>query len=234
VGIRLWVVSGDDASRLPHLASRSPVYIADGHHRYETAVAYARERPEADRLPAFVVSVKDPGLAVLATHRVIYGAARDVSALLERWRRWFDVGRVAPCADRLERLGELGARGTACIVALPDAADLSLVLRPDAALDDAPDLGRSAAVRALDVARVEALVVQPLLRASTATPTLTYTPDPRQAFDAVRKGGAATAVLLNPTRVEQVLAVADAGDVMPPKSTYFAPKVPSGIVLRPS
>ena len=72
-----------------------------------------------------------------------------------------------------------------------------------------------------------------ILGAGTATPVLAYTPDPRAAFDAVRSGQAAAAVLLNPTKVEQVFAVADAGDVMPPKSTYFVPKVPSGLVLRP-
>src|SRR5438094_725282 len=64
-------------------------------------------------------------------------------------------------------------------------------------------------------------------------PAVAYTPDPRAAFDAVRAGKAAAAVLLNPTKVDEVFAVADAGEVMPPKSTYFAPKVPSGIVLRP-
>jgi uncharacterized protein (DUF1015 family) len=87
-------------------------------------------------------------------------------------------------------------------------------------------------VRALDVARVEALVVKPILHADTSTPTLRYTADAREALASVRQGASA-AVLLNPTRVEQVFAVADAGDVMPPKSTYFAPKVPSGLVLRP-
>jgi hypothetical protein len=88
-------------------------------------------------------------------------------------------------------------------------------------------------VRALDVARVETLVVRPLLRADASTPTLGYTADARAALASAEQG-ASTAVLLNPTRVEQVFAVADAGDVMPPKSTYFAPKVPSGVVLRPS
>ena len=88
-------------------------------------------------------------------------------------------------------------------------------------------------MRALDVAIVETLVVQEILSAGTSTPTLTYTADARAAFEAVRQGNATSAVLLNPTKVEQVFAVADAGNVMPPKSTYFAPKVPSGLVLRP-
>ena len=233
VGIRLWVVEGQPAANLAALAGRAQLYIADGHHRYETAVAYARENPRADRVLAFIVSANDPGLAILPTHRIIFGAGRDVAKLIELWRQWFDVGRVAPCADPMERLAQLGAGRTACIVAWPGDYDLSLVLKPDAPLDKVPGLGRSAAVRSLDVARVETLVVGYILGAGAATPSLAYTPDARAAFDAVRKGGAAAAVLLNPPRVEQVFAVADAGDVMPPKSTYFVPKVPSGLVLRP-
>jgi len=242
VGIRFWVVGGEVASRLPHLASRLPLYIADGHHRYETAVTYARERPggEADRVLAFVASAGDPGLAILPTHRVVFGAGRDATKLIAQWRTWFDVGRVAPCADRLERLGELSRGGggggggrTACIVAFPDGNDVSLALKPDAPLDQVAELGRTPAVRALDVARIEALVVQAILGAGTATPSVTYTADARAAFDAVRTGGAAVAVLLEAPKVEEVFAVADAGDVMPPKSTYFVPKVPSGLVLRP-
>ena len=232
VDIRLWVVAGPAAQSLATLAGRGPLYIADGHHRYETAVVYAQQRPGADRVLSLVASATDPGLTILPTHRIIFGPARDSAKLLAGWRRWFDVGRVAPCADRIERLAELGRERTACIVAFPEAYDVSLVLKPDAALDTVPGLGASAAVRALDIARVEALVVQAILGAGTATPALGYTPDAHAAFDAVRTRGAAAAVLLNPTRVEQVFAVADAGDVMPPKSTYFVPKVPSGLVLR--
>jgi uncharacterized protein (DUF1015 family) len=234
VGIRLWVVSGEDATRLTQLASRGALYIADGHHRYETAVAYAQENPASDRVLSLIVSARDPGVTVLATHRIIFAPGREVGQLVEHWRRWFDVGRVAPCADRLERLAQLGAGGTrtACLVALPQGNDLSLVLKPDAPLDTAA-LGTSTAARTLDAAIVEALVVREILRSGAPTPTLTYTADPREAFDAVRNGVATSAVLLNPTRVEQVFAVADAGDVMPQKSTYFVPKVPSGLVLRP-
>jgi uncharacterized protein (DUF1015 family) len=87
-------------------------------------------------------------------------------------------------------------------------------------------------VRSLDVAIVERLVVQEILAAGQSTPTLTYTPNAAAALELAHLGKALAAVLLNPTRVDQVLAVADAGDVMPPKSTYFIPKVPSGLVLR--
>jgi uncharacterized protein (DUF1015 family) len=112
---------------------------------------------------------------------------------------------------------------------------VTLLLKPGAGplLDRLPSLAQSDAVRELDVARVETLVVKEALGAGTSTPIVRYVADARAALDAVQHGGAAIAVLLNPTRVEQVFAVADAGDVMPPKSTYFVPKVPSGLVLRP-
>ncbi len=231
VGIRLWVVSGDEAVELARLAARAQLYIADGHHRYETAAAYAREQPRADRVLSFIVSAADPGLTILPTHRIIFGAGRDAPNLVAAWREWFEVGRVAPCMDRMERLAELGRERTACIVAFPGGYDVTLVLKNEAALDGVPELN-APAIRALDVARIESLVVQRILGAGTATPSLAYTPDPRAAFDAVRNGRAAAAILLNPTKVREVFAVADAGDVMPPKSTYFVPKVPSGLVVR--
>jgi len=233
VDIRLWVVAGAAARELATLAGRAPLYIADGHHRYETAVAYARTHPEADRVLSLVVSATDPGLTILPTHRIIFGASPDPAKLIPAWRQWFDVGRVAPCADRIERLAQLGRDRTACLVAFPGEYDLSLVLKPDALLDAVPELGKTPAVRALDIARVEALVVRAILGAGTTTPVLTYTPDPHAAFAAVRSGGAVAAVFVNATRVEQVFAVADSGGVMPPKSTYFVPKVPSGLVLMP-
>ena len=117
-------------------------------------------------------------------------------------------------------------------MAFPGGYDVTLVLKRDAPLDKLPELGRTEAVRGLDVARIEALVVQYILSAGPATPSLAYTADAHAAFEAVRNGRAAAAVLLNPTRVEQVFAVADAGGVMPPKSTYFVPKVASGLVIK--
>jgi uncharacterized protein (DUF1015 family) len=230
VDLRLWTVSGAAGQSLAATAGE-PLYIADGHHRYETAVAYAKENPAAERLLAFVVSAREPGLVVLPTHRVIYAADRLMGALEESWRQFFDVSPVPADADRVALLAEAGRARTACIVA-SERGDLLLTLRPDAPLAELATLGRTPAVRSLDVAIVERLVVQEILASGRSTPTLTYTPDPAPALQVAHLGKALAAVLLNPTKVEQVFAVADAGDVMPPKSTFFIPKVPSGLVLR--
>jgi uncharacterized protein (DUF1015 family) len=228
VAIRLWVVREPTRFPLPS----SPLYIADGHHRYETASAYADENRGADRVLALIVSAQDPGLAVLPTHRVIFGTGRDLERVLPRWREWFDVQPLAPDRDPVTTLAALGRERTACLVA-DRSRVLALLLKSGALPDRLPSLAQSQAVRDLDVARIESLVVKEVLGAGTSTPIVRYVPDAKEALTMVRHGGAAIAVLLNPTRVEQVFAVADAGDVMPPKSTYFIPKVPSGLVLRP-
>lgn len=228
VGIQLWIVR--DASRIPLPAS--PLYIADGHHRYETASAYAQENPGADRVLSLIVSAQDPGLSVLPTHRVIFGAGRDLERVVQHWRKWFDVQTVAPGADPTTLLASLGRERTACLVA-DRSRTMALLMRPGALPDRVPSLAVSDAVRTLDVALIESLVVKEILGAGTTTPIVRYVADAKEALGMVQHGGAAAAVLMNPTKVEQVFAVADAGDVMPPKSTYFAPKVPSGLVLRP-
>src|SRR5262249_2363172 len=119
-----------------------------------------------------------------------------------------------------------------CFVALPKDG-YTMVLRSNAPLDDVPGLGKSPELRSLDVAVIEPLVVKQILGAGTSTPTLTYTPDAKAALDAVKNGHAAAAVRLTPTQVPRVGAVADAGEVRPQKSTYFVPKVPAGLVLKP-
>ena len=227
VGIRLWIA---DPSRVPLPAS--PLYIADGHHRYETASAYALENSAADRVLALIVSAQDAGLVVLPTHRVIFGAGRELDRVLPRLGAWFEIQAVPTGVDPIAHLAELGSEHTACLLA-DRTRVLALKLLPGALPDRIPSLAQSEAVRDLDVAWIETLVVKQVLGASVSTPIVRYVADAQEALGMVRQGGAALAVLLNPTKVEQVFAVADAGDVMPPKSTYFVPKVPSGLVLRP-
>jgi len=203
VELSLWIVPSDRADQALESLESEPLYIADGHHRYETAAAYATERQEADWIMGLIVGTSDPGLVVLPTHRVIVDGQLDRSALEQAVAR---AGDPAPSGE------------SDCTVVLPDGSDLPLRLRRDRAEEGPP------------VALAERAVVTPLLAASEGG-KLVYTHDEGSARLQVQSGG--VAVLLRPTSVDDVLAVADAGGVMPPKSTFFYPKVPSGLVLGP-
>src|SRR5207237_3291437 len=138
VRIRLWIVNNPSPFPLPP----SPLYIADGHHRYETASAYAQENQAADRVLALIVSAQDPGLAVLPTHRVIFGTGRDLERLLARWRDWFEIQPLAAGRDPVTTLAALGKDRTACLVA-DRSRILVLLLEPGALPDRLPSLARS-------------------------------------------------------------------------------------------
>src|SRR5467141_2014368 len=118
-------------------SSPFPLYIADGHHRYEPASAYALENPAADRVLSLVVSAQDPGLAVLPTHRVIFGVGRELERVLPRWREWFDVQAVPAGRDPVGTLASLGRDRTACLVA-DSSRVIALLLRPGALADRMP------------------------------------------------------------------------------------------------
>src|SRR2546428_13037865 len=113
---------------------------------------------------------------------MIVGPGGDPVAPLDRWARFFGVGSLPPRVGPVAGLAAIGERGTACLVALPNGQHLTLVLKADAPLDTVPGLPPSPAVRALDVAVVEELVVEEILLLHTSTPTLTYHADARQAL----------------------------------------------------
>ncbi len=228
VSLALWVVTGSKAKDVAAAASAGPLYIADGHHRYETALAYARERSLADRTLALVVPLGDPGLSVLPTHRIVYGESVDSASLLKEFRAHLAVLELSGAEDYVSRLSDLGGSEPVCALVLPDRVALlglqGRVQSAERALVDHP------AVMQLDVARADAFVLRRLLQAAGTAAKVRYTPDPNDVAQAVTEG-AVGGVVLNPPAVDQVLAVADAGATMPQKSTYFVPKVPSGIVL---
>jgi len=231
VEIALWVARGDPS---PIPLPASPLYVADGHHRFETASAFAVESRGADRLLAFIVSARDPGLVVLPTHRIIFGAGRSPGRLLPQWRERFQIDPLEPGGDPLARLAAVPQDRTACVVLGPAAQEYLLTLKPDADLAALDATEPNATVRALDITRIEHFVVREIIGAGESTVTLDYSADAAKTTGIVRNGrAAAVAVLVRPSRVEQVFAVADSEGVMPPKSTYFVPKVPSGMVLRP-
>jgi uncharacterized protein (DUF1015 family) len=249
---RLWIV--DDPSVVLAIevafAAAGSLYIADGHHRYETSLAFNTEAgssvPGAGATLASVTWADDPGLLVLPTHRLLTGL--DPSLTLEEAEtRWSDVFHVeyypvwddAPAEQidaLVQQLASSGRAGPSFGVyglGHPDLFGL-LELRGRKVPEGALPAERSAAWKSLDVSLLHALLVDPLV-AETGRPreeVLRYTRSPHEAVAEVRAGRASVAFFLNPTPVKSVLAVADSGDLMPEKSTYFHPKPPAGAVMR--
>lgn len=221
------------------LADRE-LLIADGHHRYETSLAYEREvgagpgeeGPHSCVLMC-LVSLEDPGLAVFPIHRLLYGlGAERREALADALPSLFDAEEVP--AEALDPAGEAGGG----VFGYVDAAGRRLRLRPrdTAALGEAL-AGKPDALRNLDAVILEELVLKGALGMSpediAAKRGIFYHSDLADALAAVESGERDCAFLLRPTPVEQVREVAAAGETMPPKSTYFFPKLLTGIVFNP-
>jgi uncharacterized protein (DUF1015 family) len=220
--------------------------IADGHHRYETALNYRRERQSAEGDPAALqaydyvmitlTSCADPGLVILPTHRVVRqidaGAVHDFD---RRAGKLFDIEKFTDPDNLLERLKDAG-NGTLGM-ALGGDSKLRLLRLKDGAAMAAAAPRMAPEVRQLDVSVLHALVFDRLLGISEAAvksgTLIEYMVDARAAVAAVRKGGAAGAFLMNPPSIANVEQVSDAGATMPEKSTYFYPKLLTGLVMNP-
>jgi uncharacterized protein (DUF1015 family) len=221
----IWVVAGAEARHLATVAGAEPVYVADGHHRFETSVMFRAEAPAAWREGAartlsHVVSFQDPGLVILPTHRLLEGAPLEPGAFLAAAAPYF-----AEAAAHAEQTLSVVFRG---------GREVGLLVRPEAQLPSVGGEPVHPTVRALEVAVADGLAIG-VVAASLlgGVPALRYTPDADEARAAARDGRCACAIMLPPTRLDAVRRVADAGQIMPPKSTFFAPKVPTGVVLRP-
>jgi len=173
--------------------------IADGHHRYETALAYHEQAgtPESAYVLAALVSLDDPGLMIFPTHRVF---AQEPSERLPAHEEQEDVETALGALDHVPR------DRAAAVVYRDGQAGL--------AIDGEGEL---------DVALVDRLGHE----------GISYTPDRHEAVRAVDSGEAEVAVLMRPTRIEDVFAVAQRGETMPQKSTYFYPKLVSGLLFLP-
>jgi uncharacterized protein (DUF1015 family) len=206
--------------------------IADGHHRYETARTYAEEiggdGPHRYTLMC-LVSLEDPGLTVFGTHRLLTGF--DPEHLERGIREHFEVEEVS---DR--DVNPSGVEGTGVFGLIDADRRLRLRLRDASAIDAAlPD--HSAAYRRLDAAILEELILKGALGMSAddiaAKRGLGYAKGVDEAAALVGDGSCDVAFLLRPTPVDQVREVAAAGETMPPKSTFFFPKLLTGIVFNP-
>jgi uncharacterized protein (DUF1015 family) len=235
---RVWRIGDEETHRAvsAELAD-AELLIADGHHRYETARTYAEsiggDGPHRYTLMA-LVSLEDPGLTVFGYHRLLtdVGDTAKQEALADALRANFDLEEVG--LDRLDPAGEDGV-GVFGYVDAHFRKGFRLRLKDAAVLERAiPDV--SDAYRSLDAAILETLILRDGLGMSAedveAKRGIAYTASAEGALASLDAGTDA-AFLMRPTPVEQVRAVAAAGETMPPKSTYFFPKLLTGFVFNP-
>jgi len=250
---RVWCI--EDATTIAaiheHLRA-SEVFIADGHHRYETALRYRDEQRAAhgsaapppgeapyDYVLAYLTRMEDPGLVILPTHRVLAESPLAPDALETALARHFRVEHLPRTADGMRTLlarldGGAATPGIRIGAALRGLDRLWLLTAPVEALpfpSSTPQV-----LRALDVTALHQIVLAGTLGLPIGerggTPGLTYTQDAAAALAAVERDAAA-AFFLPPTGIEALRAVALAGLTMPEKSTYFHPKLLTGLVIYP-
>lgn len=247
---RVWAIADGDA--VAHIAAElapRTVYIADGHHRYETALAYRDKLAAGGSLPEdhpagyimmFLCSMVDPGLVVLPTHRVLSDLRGfNATTVLDGLRQLFTVDAF-PNTDEGARdlLAAMhAASGPGFFgLAIRGTGKLHLAVLTDSGLmrREAPEL--PAALQKLDVTILDAIVLRKLLGVDAHDAAhegrLRYVKDAAEALGEVRRGRADVACLLNATRIEEVEAVCDSGETMPEKSTYFHPKLGTGFVFH--
>ena len=234
---RLWCVEDPDAIAAVQAAlADAELLIADGHHRYETARVYAEEvGGEGPHRYVLVclVALEDPGLTVFPTHRLVRGLRPDQhESLAGAIRESFEVAEVTreeivPEGEGPLRIGYLDSHFK---------RPFMLTLK-DPALADAALPGKPEPYRRLDTAVLEALLLKRALGMTDDDIShlhgLGYARDDREALDLVQRGEYDAAFFMCATPVEEVRAVAAAGESIPPKSTYFFPKLLTGMLFNP-
>lgn len=241
---RLWSLEdGPRAQAIVRAFRDKKLYIADGHHRYETALKFKEEvrfsncpqetREAASYCMMLLTDMEHPGLKVFPTHRMVHGIADfEPTVVLSVASNFFEVTKMKAPAT-LER--ELNLRENT--VAFYCGGDYYFLLKRKDSVDVhtvLPD--RSEAYCNLDVTALHTLLLEPALGISqeklAAQTNLTYTRDMKEAIDGVQTGQFQCAFFLNPTKVTEIRDVALAGEKMPQKSTYFYPKPVTGMVVN--
>jgi len=238
---RLWRVGDESTIAAVQAATAgAELLIADGHHRYETMDAYAEEvggDGEARYILMCLVALEDPGLTIFPTHRLVRGLdAERRDALAKALRENFEIEEVA-----LEALAPppQGEKPTPLQMGYIDAASqrpFRLTLR-DQAIADAALAGHTEPYRHLDTGVLEQLILKDTLGMSDEDIShfngMFYARDTDEAVAMVKEGGYDAAFIMRPTPVRQVRELAAEGENMPPKSTFFYPKLLTGLLFNP-
>ena len=223
---QLWCL--DDAERnneIQNLLSSKPLLIADGHHRYETALAFRDEMAQTGLsgygyMMVNLVRMESPGLAVLAIHRLLDNLnSNQIVHAITKLPEVFEVHDIDTQANLMEKLDTL--KGKSAAVGMYTADNNYRLLIPHSIIPDQ-----------LDVTLVQETLIKEMFQVETLADHISYTAYADDAVAHVKGRADRVALLMNPTPVERVLEVAMAGSIMPQKSTYFYPKMATGFVLN--
>ena len=254
---KLWVV--DDLkiiAEIKQVLHDKTVLIADGHHRYETALNYQKIMREQypgltgaepfNYTLMYFTNMADEGLVILPTHRLLKNFNFNATEFLNKAQEFFDIQTFPFSSETEERerrkvltamQKEAKERYLVGMVTQKQGSYFLLRLKDFSLLDKVINRELSTALRHLDVNIMEFLVFNNLLGISCSDPqweeNFTFVHTEREAVELVKSGACEVAFLINPTRIEQVRDVVAQGEVMPQKSTYFVPKLLSGLVVNP-
>ncbi|MBO5105437.1 MAG: DUF1015 domain-containing protein [Clostridia bacterium] len=238
---RLWTL--ESTCGLTELFADKCLYIADGHHRYETALRFRQHERDNGASPdaaseyvmMMLVPMESEGLVVFPTHRVVHSLESfDGRQMLINAREYFHVGEISSYKSLERNLKEQYALDKISFGAYFDGRYYLLTLKTTPTLEELlPELHET--LRTLDVSVLHSLILEKLMGIDKENMAkqinLKYTRDAAEAVEQVNSG-ANCAFFLNPTRVEQIAAVGSAGQKMPQKSTYFYPKLITGLVMN--
>lgn len=249
----LWVISNDEtcAGISQALAERT-LYIADGHHRYETALAYrdarrAKDGPGPDQpydyLMIYLSSMEEASRSIFPIHRFVSGLTREtMEQLSSSLQKYFEIREVRGNEpDRQQRMismmNEQPADRNSFGVYLPaaDSYQILTALKPRPVIS-AEKTARSTTYCSLDVAVLDRVILGDVLGVSSEGPNadakVRFVERTDKAFEETSRPGFQVAFFVNPTSMEEIRAVSEAGEKMPQKSTYFYPKPLTGMVFR--
>ncbi len=243
---RVWRVSDPSAIiRVQEEMKPRKLLIADGHHRYETALAYRNERRAAvgkakpasyDAVMMTLIDMDRPGLVILPTHRLVFGLPSFSPAQFQvEAAKFFTVEEVDSALDEIRATGILRQAGVAGTALLAVSRNRAFLLHTPKALGTNLLANFSRGQQALDVVQLHKCLLESVLRISEDAvrnqQNVSYCREASDALAQVRNGEVQMAFLMNPARIEQVRDIAFAGEVLPQKSTDFYPKLLSGLTI---
>jgi uncharacterized protein (DUF1015 family) len=248
VAHRVWRVANPEVVRATQAKMQDKkLIIADGHHRYETALAYRNEQRQeetqgaANELSPYdyammtFVNMNSPGLSILPTHRIVHALAEfSPDDLKTKAKQYFDVEEVDPSIDGARATGVLREAGRAGTALLAVSKSRAFLIHKPRAYGEVFS-GLSVRQQMLDVVQLHRCLLETVLGLSEESirnqQNLSYVRGADEALDRVRSGSANVAFLMNPVRMSQVKDIAFGGEVLPQKSTDFYPKLLSGLTV---